>query len=97
MKNQFVADILNEIADLLDIKGEIFFKTRAYRIAAQAIEVLEEDIEIVVSEDRLTSISGIGAAIAKKITEIVETGSKNSKSWSKKGCLTVQKSWYHVN
>ena len=74
MKNQFVADILNEIADLLDIKGEIFFKTRAYRIAAQAIEVLEEDIEIVVSEDRLTSISGIGAAIAKKITEIVETG-----------------------
>ena len=74
MKNQFVADILNEIADLLDIKGEIFFKTRAYRIAAQAIEVLEEDIEIVVSEDRLTSISGIGVAIAKKITEIVETG-----------------------
>ena len=74
MKNQFVADILNEIADLLDIKGEIFFKTRAYRIAAQAIEVLEEDIETVVSEDRLTSISGIGAAIAKKITEIVETG-----------------------
>jgi DNA polymerase (family 10) len=74
MKNQFVADILNEIADLLDIKGEIFFKTRAYRIAAQAIEVLEGDIETVVSEDRLTSISGIGEAIAKKITEIVETG-----------------------
>ena len=74
MKNQFVADILNEIADLLDIKGEIFFKTRAYRIAAQAIEVLEGDIETAVSEDRLTSISGIGEAIAKKITEIVETG-----------------------
>ena len=74
MKNQFVADILNKIADLLDIKGEIFFKTRAYRIAAQAVEVLEEDIEIVVSEGRLTSISGIGDAIASKITEIVETG-----------------------
>ena len=74
MRNQFVADILNEIADLLDIKGEIFFKTRAYRIAAQAIEVLEEDIETIAREDRLTSISGIGEAIAKKITEIVETG-----------------------
>jgi len=74
MKNQFVVDILNEIADLLDIKGEIFFKTRAYRIAAQAIEVLEEDIETVVFEGRLKSISGIGDAIAKKITEIVETG-----------------------
>ena len=74
MKNQFVVDVLNEIADLLDIKGENFFKIRAYRIAAQAIEVLEEDIETVVSEDHLTSISGIGEAIAKKITEIVETG-----------------------
>jgi len=74
MKNQFVADILNKIADLLDIKGDGFFKTRAYRIAAQAVEVLEEDIETVVYECRLTSISGIGAALAKKITEIVETG-----------------------
>ena len=74
MKNQLIADILYEIADLLDIKGEIFFKTRAYRMAAQTIEVLEEDIETVVSENRLKSIPGIGDAIAKKITEIVETG-----------------------
>jgi DNA polymerase (family 10) len=53
MKNQIVADILYEIADLLDIKGEIFFKTRAYRMAAQTIEVLDEDIELVVNENRL--------------------------------------------
>jgi len=45
MKNRFVADILYQIADLLDVKGEIFFKTRAYRIAAQTIETLDEDIE----------------------------------------------------
>ena len=61
------------IADLLDIKGEMFFKTRAYRIAAQTIEMLEEDIETVTKEDRLRSISGIGEALAKKIKEIVET------------------------
>ena len=72
MKNQFVADILNEIADLLDIKGEIFFKTRAYRIAAQAIEVLEEDIEIVVSEDRLTSISGMERLLQKKLLKLLK-------------------------
>jgi len=47
MKNRFVADILYQIADLLDVKGEIFFKTRAYRIAAQTIETLDEDIETV--------------------------------------------------
>jgi len=73
-KNQLVADILYKIADLLDIKGEMFFKTRAYRIAAQTIEMLEEDIETVVKEDRLRSIPGIGEALAKKIKEIVETG-----------------------
>ena len=74
MKNQLVADILYKIADLLDVKGEIFFKTRAYRMAAQVIETLDKDIEIVTKEKRLQSISGVGEALAKKITEIVETG-----------------------
>ena len=70
----FVANFLYDIADLLDIKGDNFFKTRAYRMAAEAVERLEEDISIVVQEDRLKSIPGIGDAIAKKITEIVKTG-----------------------
>ena len=74
MKNQFVAEVLYKIADLLDLKGEIFFKTRAYRMAAQKIEVMEEDIVTVVKEQRLEIIPGIGEALAKKITELVETG-----------------------
>jgi len=74
MKNQIVADTFYLIADLLDLKGEIFFKSRAYRMAAQTIEALDEDIEIVAKEQRLESIPGIGEAIAKKIVEIIETG-----------------------
>jgi len=74
MKNQLVTDILYQIADLLDLKGEIFFKTRAYRIAAQTIEVLDEDIEVVAKENRLREIPGVGEALAKKIKEIAETG-----------------------
>ena len=74
MKNRIVAEILYEIADLLDIKGDIFFKTRAYRMAAQTIEMLDEDIENVAKEGRLQSISGIGDALAKKIQEIIQTG-----------------------
>ncbi len=74
MKNQIVADVLYQIADLLDLKGEIFFKTRAYRIAAQTIEVLDEDIETIIKQDRIREISGIGEALAKKIKELVETG-----------------------
>jgi DNA polymerase (family X) len=74
MKNQFIADTLYMIADLLDLKGEIFFKTRAYRIAAQTIEALDEDIERLVNQGTLKSIPGVGEALAKKITELVLTG-----------------------
>jgi DNA polymerase (family 10) len=74
MKNKFVADTLYMIADLLDLKGEVFFKTRAYRMAAQTIEALDEDIETFVSQGTLESIPGVGEALAKKITELVTTG-----------------------
>lgn len=74
MKNQFVSSVLYQIADLLDLKGEIFFKTRAYRIAAQRIEVLDEDIELIAKENRLEELPGIGEALAKKIKELIETG-----------------------
>jgi DNA polymerase (family 10) len=74
MKNEFVAQTLYMIANLLDLKGEIFFKTRAYRIAAQTIEALDEDIETFVRQGTLESIPGIGEALAKKITELVQTG-----------------------
>ena len=73
MKNKLVADIFYRIADLLDVNGEIFFKTRAYRKAAQTIETLDENIEIVSKEKRLQLIPGIGESLAKKIKEIVET------------------------
>lgn len=74
MKNKEVADLLYTIADLLDIKGEIYFKTRAYRIAAQTIVDLDEDVEKLVKEKRLESLPGVGKAIAQKITEYIETG-----------------------
>jgi len=74
MKNRLVAEIFYQIADLLEIQGDIPFKLRAYRRAAQMIEGLDEDIENIVRKDKLTSLPGIGEGLAKKIKEIVETG-----------------------
>jgi DNA polymerase (family 10) len=74
MKNQFIADTLYMIADLLELKGENFFKTRAYRMAAQTIEASDEDIEQLMSQGRLETIPGIGEALSKKITELLQTG-----------------------
>lgn len=73
VRNSEVANILNEIADLLEIKG-VQFKPRAYRRAAQAIDALPEDLEIVYDRGELREIPGIGASIALKIQEILETG-----------------------
>ena len=76
MKNQVIANIFYQIADMLDIKGEIEFKSRAYRKAAQIIETLEEDLEDVYKregKEGLRKIPGIGEGLAKKIAELIET------------------------
>lgn len=72
-KNE-VAEILNEIAVLLDLKGENPFKSRAYSAAARTLETMTEDLATVVREERLSSIKGIGAALQQKIAELVTTG-----------------------
>jgi len=73
VKNELVARILYEIADLLDLDG-VAFKPRAYRRAAEVVESLGEPIEDLVASGRHAELPGVGEAIAKKIAEIVETG-----------------------
>ena len=69
-----VGEILEHIAQLLELKGENPFKIRAYTNAARALESLSEPIETLVAEERLGSIGGIGKAITEKVTELVTTG-----------------------
>ena len=73
MKNQSIAQIFNEIAELLDLKAENVFRVRAYRRAAQNIEGLSKDVAILSRED-LESIPGIGKDLAGKIQEYLDTG-----------------------
>lgn len=72
-KDQVVA-ILNEIGVLLELQGENPFKTRAYTNGARALESLSEPLDQLVAENRLGEIKGIGEALCKKITELVQTG-----------------------
>jgi DNA polymerase (family 10) len=69
-----VADILDEIGTLLELKGENPFKSRAYHNAARTITGLDQDLDALVQSKQLTSIKGIGEAIADKITALVTTG-----------------------
>jgi len=74
MEKDRVAEILVEIGTLLELKGENPFKTRAYLNAARTIESLHEPLAKMVAEKRLGEIKGIGEALEKKITELVNTG-----------------------
>lgn len=73
MKNQEIARIFNEIADILEIKGDNPFRIRAYRRAAQNIEGFPMDVAEA-SEEELLKIPGIGQDLAGKIIEYVKTG-----------------------
>lgn len=74
MDKHEIAGILNNIGMLLEIKGENFFKSKAYYDAARTVEFLEEDIRALVDEERLKDLKGFGAALVQKITELVLTG-----------------------
>ncbi|MFP4663390.1 MAG: DNA polymerase/3'-5' exonuclease PolX [Bacteroidales bacterium] len=73
--NKDIVDQLNELADLLEIKGENEFRVRAYRNAVRILSGYSGRLakEIREGED-LSEISGIGDSIQEKVEEIVNTG-----------------------
>ncbi|MBI3947389.1 MAG: DNA polymerase/3'-5' exonuclease PolX [Armatimonadetes bacterium] len=74
MKNADAAALLEEIADILELRGDSPFRTRAYRDAARSIQSLPESIEDVAAGGRLEEIPGVGESIAAKLAEYLRTG-----------------------
>lgn len=75
VQNTEIAQIFNEIADLLEIEEANQFRIRAYRNASRTIEDYPHRIYKIVEKGKsLKDISGIGDDLAEKIKEIVETG-----------------------
>jgi DNA polymerase/3'-5' exonuclease PolX len=73
--NDDIAKVFEEIADLLDIRGENRFRIRAYRNAAREVRSLRRELAGMVEEGAdLTGLPGIGEALAGKIQEVVRTG-----------------------
>lgn len=73
--NEDIASIFDEVADLLEIRGENPFRVRAYRNAARVIRDHSENMAVLVEEGAdLTRLPGIGADLAGKIAEIVKSG-----------------------
>jgi DNA polymerase (family 10) len=73
--NSDVADIFNQVADLLEIEGANQYRVRAYRDAARTISTMSMNVaDMVAANEDLTELSGIGEDLAGKIKEIVRTG-----------------------
>jgi DNA polymerase (family X) len=73
MQNHEIAQILENIADILELQN-VQFKPRAYRKAAQTVEFLKENIVDVYKRGELQELPGIGIHIAAKIEELIKTG-----------------------
>jgi DNA polymerase (family X) len=73
MKNREIARIFSDIADIMEIREENPFKIRAYRKASLNLEGLTRDVAEM-SHKELLDIPGIGADLAAKIEEYLQSG-----------------------
>jgi DNA polymerase (family 10) len=73
--NADIAAIFDEIADLLEIKGDNPFRVRAYRNAALTLKGLGKNVGALLDQHQdLTQLPGIGKELFTKIMEILDTG-----------------------
>ena len=73
--NDAIAKVLDEIADLLELKGENVFRAVTYRAAARSIRDLREPLAKLAQEKRLTEIPKVGPSVGEAIEQIIATGS----------------------
>ncbi|MEX0824903.1 MAG: DNA polymerase/3'-5' exonuclease PolX [Pirellulaceae bacterium] len=76
MDNREIADIFDELADLLEFKNENPFRVRAYRNGARAIRDLDESVAAIIDDpDRnLADLPGIGDTLAEKSATLLAEG-----------------------
>src|SRR2546425_190040 len=74
MTKRDIAAVLEEIAFLLELKGENPFKVKAYATGARVIESLPEEPAVLVQKGILRNVKGIGQTLEGTVTELVTTG-----------------------
>ncbi|RYD30686.1 MAG: histidinol-phosphatase, partial [Verrucomicrobiaceae bacterium] len=74
MTRETLAEVLEEIALLLELKAENPFKVRAYRQGADTVRSFDGDIVDLAVKNELNGIKGIGEALRDKLHELASTG-----------------------
>jgi DNA polymerase (family 10) len=74
LTNGDLARVFHEIGDILEVQGELAFKTIAYHRAADTIGRSPIDLVAAYRAGDPPKVSGVGQAISDKIRELVTTG-----------------------
>nr|MBA3960200.1 hypothetical protein [Chloroflexota bacterium] len=74
LANVELARIFYEIGDMLELQGELPFKTAAYRRAADSIAHSPADVAAAYRRNAPPALTGVGKAIADKLAELTDTG-----------------------
>ena len=74
ISNSELARIFNEIADMLEILGEVVYKAVAYRRVADVVERYPDDVAALYRRGEPPKLPGAGAALTAKLAELAETG-----------------------
>ena len=84
LRNADVADMIDRLGDLYELDGAVVYRVLAYRKAAARFRQTGESVERLAREGRLTELPDVGATIAAKIGELLDTGrSRRSSAWSR--------------
>ena len=78
MDNKDIAAVLEEMATLMELKGENAFRCRAYANAARQVEMLQEPVVELIERGELDLVRGVGKGLARDMTELVQTGQMTS-------------------
>jgi DNA polymerase (family X) len=69
-----IAQIIDEMGTLLELRGENPFRVRAYYSAAQALVNLSGDLSVMIADGSLKEVPGIGDTMHAKIVQLATTG-----------------------
>src|SRR5262245_24626110 len=74
METARIAQVLDEMGTMLELRGENPFRCRAYHTAAQALQNLPDELSQMIADGRLAAVPGIGETMHAKIVQLATTG-----------------------
>jgi DNA polymerase (family 10) len=72
--NRRIANILFNIATILDLAQDNIYRVRAYRRAARRILALREEAATILARGEELPLPGVGTRVRKKLAELISSG-----------------------